>query len=258
MPVKKVKKDFWDNLFDYPSFNKRFFFVLIFVLLVFCILAYFVCIKLQVIQSVSDQVAMINLFVQSATLVLGIFAAYYALRQLVETRFISLDEAGTQEIKRFHYLKAFEKWREAFNIRPESGIFTNMCESLLLIGDYNTFDQYVKKIQGTRFFEKEIFQESSDKIVIIYLKIVRHLLVENLGEAKKYILELITLVKQDGLFGLNWDYSDLRTSTVFQDLNTDGEAKKIIENLILYLSKNIPASRKKDFESGNYASQLVD
>jgi hypothetical protein len=30
---------------------------------------------------------------------LGIFAAYYALRQLVETRFTGLDEAGMQELK---------------------------------------------------------------------------------------------------------------------------------------------------------------
>lgn len=254
MATKKVKKDFWEELFVYPSFNIRFGFTLILVLVIFCTIAYFLLFRLQIIENLSDQIATLNLIIQSATLVLGIFGAYYALRQLVETRFTGLDEAGMQELKRSHYTRAFEKWREAFYIRPEAGVFTNMSESLLLVGDYDTFDQYIKMSQGAGFLKKEIFQESSDQIILLYLKAMRHLLVKNQGESEKYIADLINLTKSETLFGFQWDFLDIQRSPAYQNLN--GECKVIAENLIFYLSKTLQPTRKQEFEAGNYASRV--
>lgn len=253
MATKKVQKDFWEELFIYPSFNIRFIFTLTAVLLFFCIFAYFLLFKLELISGISEQIATLNLLIQSATLILGIFAAYYALRQLVETRFTGLDEAGMQEMKRNHYSRAFEKWREAFYIRPESSVFTNMCESLLLVGDYNTFDQFIRIAKRPGFLKKEIFQESSDQIVLAYLITMRHLLVKNQGEAEKYITDVIALTKSDNLLGFQWDFLDLQRSPAYQDLN--GECKNIAENLIAYLSKTILPVRKIEFENRNFASQ---
>lgn len=254
--MKKVKKDFWEEIIPYPSFNIRFGLTLFVALLFFCTLAYFAIFKLEIVVGVSEKINALNLAVQSATLVLGIFAAYYALRQLVETRFTSLDEAGSREIERKHYSRAFDKWKEAFYIRPEASVFTNFCETLLLIGDYEAFDHYMKFPELPGLFKKDIFQENSDQIILLYLKSIRHLLVKNQGEAEKYLSELIALVKKDGLPGLQWNFLDLRTSRSYQDLN--GECKDMAENLISYLSKNIPEVRKEDFEAGNFASQLVD
>lgn len=256
MGIKKVKKTFWEQLFKYPSFNVRFWFTIIFVVCIFCFLIYLLFVKLQIAKNTADQIALINLIIQFATLTLGIFAAYYALRQLIETRFTGLDEAGMQELKHSHYSRAFEKWREAFYIRPDASVFTNMCETLLLLGDYDTFDQLIKTSYSMGFFNKEIFTESSDKIVLLYLKAVRHLLVKNQGEAEKNISNIILLAKDDGLFGFHWDFLDLQRSPVFQDLS--GECRDIAVNLISYLSKNMQSNRKKDFELGNFASQLEE
>ncbi|TGR82526.1 hypothetical protein EN866_34830 [Mesorhizobium sp. M2D.F.Ca.ET.223.01.1.1] len=191
MAAKRVKKDFWEEVFVYPSFNIRFWATLLAILVAFAAITYCLFFKLKIVENVSDQIAVLNLIVQSATLVLGIFGAYYALRQLVETRFTGLDEAGVQELKRSHYMRAFEKWREAFYIRPEAAVFANMSESLLLVGDYNTFDQYIRMSQGTGILKKEIFQEPSDQIILLYLRAMRHLLVKNQGESEKHIADLI-------------------------------------------------------------------
>lgn len=255
MASRKVKKDFWEQLFKYPSFNTRFGFTVGFILLIFAIITFSIF-KLKIVEGVSDQIATLNLIVQLALLVLGILAAYYALRQLVETRFVNLDEAGMQELKRNHYSRAFEKWREAFYIRPEAAVFTNMCESLLLIGDYDTFDQYARMSESSDFLNKRIIQESSDQIILLYLKVIRHLLVKNQGEAEKHISDLVKLANDDGLSGLQWDFLDLQRSPAYQDLS--GECKNIAENLIAYLSKTIQPTRKTDFESGNYATQVAE
>ncbi len=254
MAIKKVKKDFWEKLFIYPSFNTRFGFTLLTVLLVFCAIGYLSIFQLRIISGVSEQIATLNLIIQSATLVLGIFAAYYALRQLVETRFTGLDEAGMQELKRNHYSRAFEKWREAFYIRPEAGVFTNMSESLLLVGDYDTFDQFIRMSQTPGFLKKEIFQEASDQVILLYLRAMRHLLVKNQGEAEKYIGTLVDLVGKEGLLGFQWDFLDLQRSPAYQDL--DGECKEIAENLISYLSKTIQPKRRADFEARHFSSQV--
>lgn len=252
MALRKIKNDFWEQFFRYPSFNKRFFFTLVLILLIFGALTYFLLFKLNIANGIFEQMAVFNLIIQLATLVLGIFAAYYALRQLVETRFTSLDEAGLNELKNSHYSRAFEKWREAFYIKPEATVFTNMCESLLLMGEYDAFDQYVEISQGEGFLKKEIIQESSDKIILLYLKAIRHLLVKNQGQAEKYIESLITL--KEGMLGFQWDFMDLRRSLAYQNLS--GECKNIAENLISYLSKNIQPTRKRDFEEGKFASQV--
>lgn len=254
MPIKKVKKDFWEKIFIYPSFNIRFWFTLIFVLLIFCAVAYFIIFQLKIINGISDQIATLNLIIQSATFVLGIFAAYYALRQLVETRFNGLDEAGMRELKSSRYLRAFEKWREALYIRPEASVFTNMVESLLLVGDYDTFDQYIRMSEGTGLLKKEIVLEASDRIVLLYLRAIRHLLVKNQGEAEKYIVSLVNLTREEGLLGFGWDFRDLRRSPAYQNLI--GECKGIAENLISFLSGNIQPKRRQDFEVGNFASQV--
>ncbi|MBI3335914.1 MAG: hypothetical protein HY001_05515 [Candidatus Portnoybacteria bacterium] len=248
MSAKKVKRNFWEKFFVYPSFNIRFWSTLILVLLIFCAITYFLLFKFRLVDEISDQIAILNLIIQSATFVLGIFAAYYALRQLVETRFTSLDEAGMQELKRDHYSRAFEKWREAFYIRPEAGVFTNMCESLLLVSDYATFDQYIRMSQ-----RKEILQESSDRIILLYLIAIRHLLIKNQGEAEKHIADLVKLTRQDGLVGFQWDFLDLKRSPAYQNLN--GECKDIAENLISYLSKTMQPVLRQNFEAGNFASQ---
>jgi hypothetical protein len=253
MAGKKVKKEFWEEFFAYPSFNIRFWFTLTFVLLIFCAITYYLLFQSHIIEGISNQVATLNLIVQSATFVLGIFAAYYALRQLVETRFTGLDEAGMQELKRNHYARAFEKWREAFYIRPEAGVFTNICESLLLIGDYDSFDQYIRMSQGTGFLKKEIFQEPSDQIILLYLRAMRHLLVKNQGEAEKCIVDLVNLTKKETLLGFQWDFLDLQRSQAYQYLN--GECRNIAENLISYLQKTLQSARKQEFEGGNFATQ---
>lgn len=254
MAIKKIKKNIWEKFFNYPSFNIRFWSTLIIVLLFFCTISYFLLFKFNKISGIVNQIATLNLIIQSATLVLGIFAAYYALRQLVETRFTGLDEAGTNEMKRSHYSRAFEKWREAFYIRPEAAVFTNMCEALLLIGDYDHFDQFVHMSQN-KGFKKEMFQEPSDQIIILYLRAMRHLLVKNQGEAEKQISDIIVKNQEDNLLGFDWDFLDLQRSPAYQNLT--GECKNIAENLISYLSKSIQPKRKLDFESGSFASQAV-
>lgn len=254
---RQTRKNFWEKVFAYPSFNIRFGSILILVLLLFITFGYIILGESKTAFSASDKIAILNLLIQSATLVLGIFAAYYALRQLVETRFIGLDEAGMQELKRNHYSRAFEKWREAFYIKPEGIVFTNMCEALLLVGDYKTFDNYIRLLEPSgKLNRNKMFQEISDEIGLLYLKIIRHLLIKNQGEAEKYLSELIVLIKTNGLPILTWDFSDLRGSVSY--LNLNGECKNIAENLIIYLSKNMLPSRKIDFEAGNFASQVND
>ncbi len=254
--MKKVKKDFWEKLFVYPSFNIRFLFTLFLVLLFFCAIVYVVFLKLHLFNTISDQIAAFNLITQGAILVLAIFAVYYTLRQLVETRFNSLEELGMSEIKNKHYSRAFDKWKEAFYIRPEAATFCNLCESLLLIGAYDTFDEYMMLPKRRGLFKKEIFKEVSDQIILLYLGSIRHLLVKNQGEAEKYVSKLVTLIKKDGLSSFQWDFLDLQTSLKYQDLS--GECKNIAENLISYLSNTIQPNRKKDFEAKNFASQISE
>ncbi len=254
MAIKKVRTDFWEGIFEFPTFNIRFISTLSAVLLAFIFVGYLILFRLDIITGTSDQIAALNLIIQSATLVLGAFATYYALRQLVETRFNSLDESGMQELKRGHYSRAFDKWREAFYIRPDASVFINMSEALLLVGDYDTFDQYVQMSQQRSFSKRQILAELSDQILVLYLRAARHLIVKNQGEANLRIAEIIELIKNNNLPSLNWDFIDLQRSDGYSRL--DGECKVTLDNLISYLQNTMITIKKEDFESGHYASIL--
>ena len=250
-----MKKGIWEKIFKYPSFDTRFYTTLLIVIFVFGGVLYISLFRLSFITGITNQIAVTSIIIQLATLVLGGFAAYYALRQLVETRFINLDEAASSELQRKRYSKAVQKWKEAFYIRPEANIFTNLTETLLIMEDYDNFDQYIKISESVEFLKKEIFQEASDQIILLYLKSTRNLLVKNQGEAEKHINKIVELVKKEGFANLQWNFLDLQTSKPYQDLT--GECKNMLDNLISYLSKTISPTRKSDFEDGNFASQIV-
>jgi len=251
--MRKTEKGFWEHLYRYPSFNVRFISVLITVVLVFIVFTYLALFEFPIVSNVPEQIALLNLVIQGATLVLGIFAAYYALRQLVETRFTGLDQAGMQELKRHNYYRAVEKWKEAFYIKPEIHVFTNMCESLLLAGDYYNFDLYIGMSRKKNFLKG---MEISDQQIIAYLNSIRHLLVENQGEAKKNIRELVGLVKKEGLNSFHWDFADIQTCLSY--MNLQGDCKVMAENLILYLAGNMQPARKVEFQDGDFASQAPE
>lgn len=251
--MKKARVDIWEKIFVYPSFNIRFGYTLSFILFVF-FLFIFIYFRLNLVSSASDIIASVNLFVQLATLILGGFAAYYALRQLVETRFTGLDQAAYQELKGSHFSRAVEKWREAFFIKPEASIFISMCEALILQGDYPTFDHYIETSSSKSFLKRKIIEEYSDKIILLYLKIIRNLLVKNQGEAEIHLTTLITFANKQELPALDWTFIDLQRSDIYQKL--DGECRIISENLIAFLSKTMLPNRLQDFLSGKFATEV--
>ena len=248
--MTKIKKDVWEDIFDFPSFNLRFSSTLLAVLFLFGIGTYVVFTKYSIVDNTSEVLSLLNLIVQFATLVLGLFATYYALRQLVETRFNALEQSGVQEIERNHYFRAFEKWREAFYIKPDAVVFLNMCEALLLLGDYDKFDQYAALSQKPSFKRKRILTEPSEEIILSFLNASRSLLEENRGAAKNHIKRLILLAQEHKLIGLTWDFGDMQRSLSYQLL--EGDCKIILSNIINYLTKSMSTDIRASFEEGQY------
>lgn len=246
----KKSKDLWEHILAYPSFNLRFSFVVVVILLLFSGIAYFLY---PTFSTVSDKLTFLNLIVQGATLILAIFAAYYALRQLVETRFIGLDQSAMADLKNMQYFSAIKKWKEAFYIKPEARIFSNLAESFLLLGDLDMFDQHMKMLGRGGLTQINILQETSDQLAVLYLKCVRYLLVENLGEAKEILKQLVKIGKdKDTLIRFRWDFSDIQSCEGYRNLT--GDSKIISNNLFVYLQRSMSARRKQEFESGTFSS----
>lgn len=253
--MSKINKSLWEKFSIYPSFRMRFWLLVAILLVIFFSGVYFSLYQLNFVDNPSDTLSLLNLYVQGATFLLAIVATYYALRQLVETRFNSLDSSAMEELKRKHYTRAINKWKEAFYIRPDVNVFANLCESFLLVGDYDIFDRFLKLIDRKPFFKKKIIQEDSDKLIFLFLKSVRHLLVKNQGAAETSIKEIVSLVTKDETRGpLRWDFLDLQTAESY--LNLSGECKDIAENLITYLSQEMSATRKIEFEAGKFSTKI--
>lgn len=248
---QKIKENMWEKFFIYPSFSTRFTLTLSVIIVIISIIVTVLLSLTNLFPSLQDKLALLNLTVQVSTFVLGIFAAYYALRQLVETRYTGLDQAGMQELQRKNYSRAILNWKEASYIRPEAAVFLNLFETLLLIGDFEQFDDYMKRFETPLLIEKNIFAEMSDDVTLMFLKAIRHLMVKNQGEAERYISSIVEVVSKETNFILSWNFRDLRGAKLFQDLG--GECRVMAENLISYLSYQLPQGIKNKFESGNFS-----
>ncbi|MEX2409906.1 MAG: hypothetical protein WD607_00805 [Candidatus Paceibacterota bacterium] len=251
--MNKIDKNKWEKVFLYPSFNIRFWSTLILGFLFFLILGLGFFNKHKDYLNISEQLTFWGLVVQLAILFLGIFTAYYALRQLSESRFTKLDEAGIQNFRNGRYFRAIYNWKEAFYVRPDTNIFLNLAETYLLIKDYEFFDEHVNNSE-IRFLKNKVFKEKTDKIILLYLKVVRNLLVKNQGKAESFILDILSLMSEvNEKRILEWDFFDIIKSKPYKELN--GECKIMINNISNYLSGNMTKEKRNEFEDGNFSIQ---
>lgn len=249
--MRTKKKSLWELMFKYPSLNSRFYITLAVVFVVAGAIYYVIYKNGSSLNTFEEHVAFLNLLVQALILILGIFGAYYALRQLVETRFTGLDQAGMSQMKNKKYTRAYEKWKEAFYIKPEVVVLKNLCEAALLSGDMITFDHFINLSHDKALTSRKMIIERDDEITFLFLLAIRHLLVKNQGEAEKHIAKLLELLDGKETIKLDWDFSDLQSSTLFLDLI--GECKKIAENLIAILKNELSEEQREYFIQGDYA-----
>ncbi len=249
--MNKNSKSFWEWMFKYPTFDRRYTFSASVGVLVLFLIWSIITFKTNIIQNTSDQLSFLNLLVQAATLILGLFAAYYALRQLIETRFATLDSGAMQDLRDRHYKRAILKWKEAFYVHQNTDVFLNLCETMILSANLQEFDENAHMLDTDKQLQLKILQEDVDQLIYLYLKAVRHLLVKNQGEAEKLIGEVVNTIKLKGRLELSWNFLDLLGSEPYLKLTT-GDCKTIIDNLIAYLKNEMAEDRREVFENGTY------
>jgi hypothetical protein len=249
---KKRKRSILENIFVYPSFSLRFW---LYAFILFIVAGIPTLIIIPKISILADKLAGIDVVLQSVTLVFGVIATFFALRQLTESRFSKLDELAMQNLKSKEYFRAIGNWRGALYVKPDSGVFLNLIETLLTVEQFDEFDQFVgyleKSVFFHRSFQQQIITEPKDYIVFCYLQTLRSLVVENMGVAKGHLKELTDFVKENKFqSSVGWDFRDIQSGGAYKKLI--GDHKTVADNLIKYLSQQLDQDQKVKFESDNY------
>lgn len=250
-----MKKSFWEFIFLAPSFSQRFWWTVLLLIFIFFI-ATVLLIKMEGVENPFSErgVSLIGLMIQAGALVLGIFAAHYGLRQLGESRYSNLDNSAQEYLDNGKYSKAYDKWKEAFYIRPEPGMFLNMGEMLVFVRDYVRFDELFIKNSFEKYFPGEI--DADEKLVELYLIASRHLLEKNLGEGEKVIKKMIEISadsKTPVIPVSIWDFNYMRAMLAKQNPQLSGECRVLIENMISFLEGTLLGEPLDKFIGGEYA-----
>lgn len=250
--MKQNEQNLWEKAFRYPSFNFRFWTTIVFVLILIISITSYILIGTKLISGAQNILSFLALVVQAATFLLALFAAFYALRQLIEARTVGLETAADNHLQKRNYTSAIKLWKESLYIKPDPATFLNLCEAMLLSGDFEMFDRYIGISEVTGTFKKQFSYNSSDRAVLLYLKCMRQLFVENLGEAKIQINLVLKLPSEIRLaVAKRWNFLDLQTSSIYLDLA--GDCRSISDNLVLYFQgKMVPAHQAK-FENGEFS-----
>lgn len=247
----KTKKSLIEKVFIYPSFNLRFWLSVAVLIVVFAIITK---LALAFATNKDDIYQTLNLIIQVAMLVAGVIAAYFALRQLTESRYLNLTELGMQYLRRNPpgYSKSIQVWKEALYIQAEPNTFLNLAEVLVISEQFSDFDQYVSYVEKNSSFQHRVLQESSDYLIFYYLQAIRQLIVKNMGEAETKTKQLVAWVKSENLTQrVNWQFVDFTRSESYQK-KLIGDHKTMTDNIIKYLSRELTPEQISKFESGNY------
>jgi len=249
----QYKKNFWEKFFLYPAFNYRFW-TLIISLILLSILFIGIVIKYFKFENINETLSFINIVVQADIFLLGVITAYYAFSQILENRLDKIKQIAFEYLKNKDYEKAIDAFKEAIYIKLNFDSFADLLELFLITKSYSEFDETIQNFDKAKLLSK-IISNDREKIIFLYLQTTRYLLTENIGNAKHYLGKLINLVTQKNLTlergFLIWNFSDLQQSEAYTNLK--GESKKILDNLIRYLTDSMNFEERKSFEEGNYS-----
>ncbi len=245
------KKTFWEKIFKFPSFNIRFWTTVVVGTLILVIFGISMIRRLDMAEDLNLLFGFLNFLTQIGILVFAIFSIWLVFKQLIENRFERLEQDGRSHIKTRNYISAINRLKEASYIKPDSNTTLELLEAYLLIKDFHNFDETINSIQMMGIFQKTLL-DPENQIIFYYLRTIRYLIAENIGEAKNHIEEIITVLKANFKNGLRalWDFNDLRNSDSYHQLV--GDSKQILDNLLGYLENSLNQNQKEQFESGNF------
>lgn len=159
-------------------------------------------------------------------LVFATFTGYFAFAQLQLSRFDKLKDEAYRYMKDGKHYRARNLYEEAYSIKNNDFTTTsNLAEIYLILKDLESFN----KIEGRL---RKMCLEDTEKAISSYLSIVRFLIKEDIGEAKKPLKELFKIINarpKSFDYGF-WDYSDFKKTDTYKSIS--GESKEIIDNLI--------------------------
>lgn len=204
-----------------------------------------------------ENMAMISLMVQIATLIVALAGVFYALRQLVESRRINLDSLASADVSRADYSKAFTKWKEVFYIRPDTETFLCMSEVLIFLEDNTRFAEYIDSVRSRS--ESNMFSDPKDWILFLYLRAAHNLINENLGVARECVKEIIDFNKAEAVQVLpirGWSFGEIRSYLARRKAPIEGDCGKVLKNLLSYLEGTLSIVDREQFESGNYLIEI--
>jgi len=238
--IKGVLFKFWCNFCDKASLIKKYWlFVIPFA--IFSIIAYFFTLKYSNQMYIQTNLTILG---QALTLIFAIFVGYFAFLQVVENRFEKLREKGYLYFKRPAYIRAIQLYEEAHSISPKNvSVLSNLIELYLITQSQDKLEKKLKLLG-------EIVIEDAEKLNFYYLKTARFLFKEELRIAKTELAVLIDFAKRTPLSYVPWQFDDLQKTEIYKHLT--GDAKKILVNLISYISKKLTLEQKNAFEDGNY------
>ena len=187
----------------------------------------------------------IEILGQMLTLIFAIFIGYFAFLQVVESRFEKLKEQGYRSLKQKSYRRAREYYEQAHLINPKDfSVLSDLTELYLIIQDNVGFQNKIRLLERTVI-------ETREKIVLFYLRTTRFLLLQDLGNAKSELNELLKFLKESPEFltHFSWNFDDIRACPSYKNLK--GDPKLILDNLIAYLQKQLQDAQKRAFENGD-------
>lgn len=246
--LQKRKKGLFEKIFTYPSFSLRFG-VSIGILLFFSLLA--VILIIPRITTWANRFSALNLLLQGITLIFGIVAAFFALKQLTESRYSKLEEMGGKDLRAGRYFSALSNWREALFIKPTSAVLLNLMEAYLISEELKDFDEMLGYLEKKKSFQQKTIKEPKDYLIYCYLKVFRSLFIENMGAAKDCLKEMLDFTaEKEFKQNIGWSFDDVKKCVLYKQLT--GDHKKVADNLIYYLERRLTTEDEKLFKSGNY------
>lgn len=183
---------------------------------------------------------------QMSGLILAVFVGFIAFSEFGESKFDKLKEAGNASLPRDELSTAMLYFEEAHAIKPkEVNVLGNLLEMYVILGFYDKFDGKIK------YYEKNVI-EDADKLAVHYLRSLRYLFEQRIGDAEQHIALCVNHVKEKPKVRrqFTWRNRELKNSDAFKKLQSS--TRKLIDNTFAFLKQELSNEDDEKFKSGNY------
>ena len=208
---------------------------------IFIILSVFMAGFTIVYSSTGNVVGNLSFLIETLTLFFGIYAGYFAFKQMNLGRYESIISSAKQLfVNGGDFKRAIKEYELASSIKLNFLTGAEQTECYACLSDWVKYDRMIDRLPHVQVDDR-------DELILFYLKSIGPLLREEIARLREVFRQTISFKKTiKKSINASWSTAEIKKSDAYERLSP--ETKTIMDNYLKYINNQLSDPEKQIFE----------